>query len=152
MLLDKQNLFSSDQALTATAVSTNVIDRQAGGFAFTTDTLGNTPPEDPGLSPELEVLCTVTEDFSGGTSVQVQVCADDAAALSSPTVLLSSAAIAVASLKKGYQFRIAIPPGMAAADRYIGLNYVVVGTPTLGKVTAGIVSRMGKQTAPSTFR
>ena len=34
MFLDKENEFSSVQAVTATAISTNVIDLQAGGALF----------------------------------------------------------------------------------------------------------------------
>lgn len=156
MLFDKQNLFSDGQALTATANSTNVIDLRGTATAagnngpFFTDTLGNTVPNDPGKSPELDVLVTVTETFSGGTSVAFALCADDAENFGSPTTLATTPAIAVASLVAGYQARLALPPGIAAADRYLGLVYTVVGTPTLGKVTAALVGRYGKQSAPGT--
>ncbi len=70
MHLDAQNLFSDAQAITATAVSTNHID------------LGDTAQ--PVLSPvkltrdiggnyDIPLLVQVVEDFTGGTSVTVQV-------------------------------------------------------------------------------
>jgi len=151
MLIDKQNMFSNAQAITATANSTDKVDLQGGTPAFTTDTLGNTVPRDPGKSPELEIVAQVVEAFSGGTSVAVSVVADDDPALGSPTTLHSTPAIAVATLKAGYQFRIALPAGIASADRYLGLVYTVVGTPSAGKISAWLAPPMGKQTAPGTM-
>lgn len=154
-MLDRQNLLSDAQTISGAAgtyVATNVIDTRGGTPGFTTDTLGNTMNNDPGKSPEVDILFTVVEAFTGGTSVSFQVGYDDAAAFSSPTILAQTPAIAIASLTPGYQARLALPPGQAAADIYLGAQYVTLGTMTGGKVTAGIVQRNGKPTAPGVFK
>lgn len=153
MLLDKQNMFSDAQAVTTgTQVSTDKVDTQGGSFiAITTDTLGNTPVKDAGRAPDVDVGVLVVETFTGGTSLKVDLVADDDPALGSPTVLCSSAVIAEASLIAGYRFRISLPPGIAVADRYLGLQFVTVGTHSTGKITAGIVPPGSKQTSPNSF-
>lgn len=154
-MLDKQNLFSDAQAITVTANSTNVVDLQGGTPAFTTDTLGNTVDNDFGKSPELDVLITVTEAFTaaGAATLTVSIAADDSAAFGSPTTLVSSAAIGKATLVPGYQFRLALPAGNAAADKHLGLIYTVATGPmTAGKITAGLVQRGAKPTAPGIFK
>ena len=151
MLLDKQNLFSDAQAATTgTQLSTDKIDLR-GITIFRTDNLGNTPPDDPGRSPEIDVLVRVTTTFTGGTSLAVNLVADDDPALGSPTILQSSGAIAEASLIAGYNFKLQIPPGIAVADRYLGLQFVTVGAHGAGAITAGIIPRGEKQTAPGSF-
>lgn len=160
-MLDKQNLLSDAQAIAGAAgtyVSTNKIQvtpvTPAGGTTpFTTDTLGNTLENDPGKSPEVDVLFTVTEQFVGGDSVSAQVGYDNDAAFGSPTILAQTPAIAVAALKPGYQFRLALPPGRTAADIYLGAQYVTLGAGamTAGKITAGVIQRGGKPTAPGVF-
>ena len=153
MLLDKQNMFSDAQAITTgTQLSTDKVDMQGGSFIVTTnDNLGNTPVKDAGRAPELDVHVQVVEDFASGTSLQVNLVADDDPALGTPTVLMSSAVIPEATLKAGYYFRLALPPGIAAADRYLGLQFVNVGTHTTGKITAGLVPARSKQTSPNSF-
>lgn len=153
-MLDKQNLISDAQAVTVTAVSTNSVDL-LGGMTLGTDTLGNTPDNDFAKSPELDILITVTEQFTaaGAATLQVAVITDDSAALGSPTTLMTSAAIGKATLVPGYQFRLGLPPGNAAADRYLGLQYTVATGPmTAGKVTAALVHRLAKPNAPGVFK
>ncbi len=121
MYLDKQNLYSEDQALTATAASTNVIDH----------TVAETGPGEA-----VEIIAQVTEDFAGGTSVAVTLQTDSDEAFGTAQDVVSTAAVAVASLTAGYQFRLStLPVGLA---QYTRLNYTVVGTPTAGTVTAGL--------------
>lgn len=146
MLLDAQNLFSDDQsvalALSATALSTNTID--LGATSATKS--GVTFPADIGRGNAPEIVAQVTADVVGaGASIQVQVItADDAALTSNVTVVNQSAPIGVASLKSGYQFRVAITPGIA--QRYLGVRYVNSGAATTaGTVTAGLV--IDRQTA-----
>jgi hypothetical protein len=164
MILDKENLCSDKQAVTVTAVSTNAIDLWGGvdpkdgssnpwrlpGLAQGGIVGAGSAAQvinDPGRGePNIQLFAQVdTATFTGGTSMQVQVITSAAAALSSPTVLCESAVIALASLVAGYQFRIAgIPAG--SAQRYLGFNYVVVGTMATGTVTAGLA--LDKQTSP----
>lgn len=161
MPLDKQTLLSDNQAIAGAAgtyVSTNKIDTRGGNTnsgtsGFTTDTLGNTLNNDPGKSPEVDILMTVTEQFAGGDSVSFQIGYDDAAAFSSPTILAQTPAIAIATLKPGYQARLALPPGQAAADIYLGAQYVTLGAGAMsaGKVTTAVIQRGAKPTAPGVF-
>lgn len=155
-MLDTQNLFSDAQAIAGAAgtfVSTNKINTQGGTPAFTTDTLGNTLNNDKGKSPAVDILVTVTEQFVGGDTVSFQAGYDNDAAFGSPTILDQTPALAVAVLKPGYQVRLSLPPGQTAADIYMGLQYVTLGAGamTAGKVTAGIVQRGGRPTAPGVF-
>lgn len=122
MILDAENLFSDRQAVTATAVSENVIDLGAS---------------DAGPGEPLSVLIQVTEDFAGLTSLKVEVETDDDSGFGSAKTLNSSDVVPVADLVAGKQFAInALPHGLG---RYVRLNYVAVGTATDGTVTAGIV-------------
>jgi hypothetical protein len=119
MILDAQNIFSASQALTATAASTDIIDLGVGGD------LGRT---------EMRCRVSVPTAFSGGTSVQAVLQTDDNAGFSSATALFSSPVIAVASLTAGaIMMDIPVP---SETERYLRVNYVVVGTPTAGAVDA----------------
>ncbi len=127
MIIDYQNLFSDDQAITTTAVSTNIIDLGANASEIQANF-------EKGMA---KIAAQVTEAFAGGTSVQVTVQTDDNTGFSSAKTLYETAAIVTASLVQGYQFPLdGIPLGV---ERYIRLNYTVVGTYTAGKIHAGIV-------------
>ncbi len=124
MILDKEALFSDDQAVTADAASTNVIDL---GVA-----------RDIGKGMPVPLLIQVTEDFDNLTSLKVLVQVDDNEGFSSATVAAETGAILLADLKEGYQFPLAYVPN-GVDERYVRLNYDVTGTaPTSGKVTAGL--------------
>lgn len=131
MILDNENLFSDAQAITATASSTNVIKLPKG--------LAKGQP--------VRLLCQVVEDFATLTNLTVGVRTSatvSAGALVSPSTLVSTAAIGVASLKAGYQFPIEFVPN--GTSEYVDLNFTVGGSnATAGKVTAGIV--FDRQTA-----
>ena len=125
MILDKQNLFSDDQAITVTANSTNVIDLGAA---------------DKGPGTPLEIYIQATEAFTaaGAATLTVSLTTDDNASMSSATTLYTSAAIGKADLVAGYVVPIrALPTG---AEQYLRLTYTVATGPmTAGKITAGIV-------------
>ena len=76
----------------------------------------------------------VTTAASGGTSVEIQVIATDAANLTgNVTVIGTTGAIAVASLAAGARFACAINPRLASkGQRYLGLRYVTVGAVSAG--------------------
>ncbi len=140
MLLDNQALFSDQQAITETAVSTNHINLGAPG------TPPNAPApvkQDVGGGNHIPVLVQVTEDFAGGTSLKVDVEMDDNDAFSSAKVVASSPVIVLADLVAGKVFPITVIP-QGSDKQYMRLNYVVDGTHTAGKVTAGVSA--GNQT------
>jgi hypothetical protein len=140
MALFDKNLLSDSQAITASAASTNVLDLGAMG----------TPPGaagalvlDAGLS-EIQFQISVTEDFATLTSLVVSVQTDDADTFGSPTTILATQAIPVATLKKGYTFNITeLPQGIT--ERYLRLLYTVAGSnATAGKIIAGVVASARK--------
>lgn len=124
MLFDAKLLMSSNQAITATAASTDVIDR------------GDS--KDVGKAGDVPIAVQVTEAFNNLTSLAIAIQTDSDSAFGS-AVTLATVTVALADLKAGYQLPIiTLPKG---CKRYLRLNYTVTGTaPTTGKVTAGIVA------------
>jgi hypothetical protein len=137
MLFDQGNLFSDAQALTGDAASTNVIDAGASG---TPANHANALAFDLGAS-DVEIVAIVTENFNNLTNLVVQFQGSVDAAFSSPVTLVASQAVLLASLVKGYTFRIPAEIPEGSTYRYYRLNYDVTGTnPSTGKITAGIVA------------
>jgi hypothetical protein len=138
MILSQQLLFSDDQAITATAVSTNVIDLGVPGTPFG----GNQLNRDIGKGTPIPLLVQVTEDFNTLTSLTVTVEVSAASAMTAPKVLATET-ILLADLVAGKQTHVQVVPKDADL-RYMAIRYTVTGTaPTLGKFTAGI--SMGNQ-------
>lgn len=131
MITDRQNQVSSAQALTT-------------GTIVSTDTIDLTVARDIGAGRELEWHISVDVAFATLTSVQPQVIISANANLSSPTVLMSGPVIPVAELILGARFVIPMPEtprvsgGGGAVQRYLGLQYVIVGTGT-GSLSAALV-------------
>jgi hypothetical protein len=124
MITDAQTKFSDAQAVTTgTQVSTNAYDM---GVA-----------RDIGRGRDLRIYATATTAFTGGTSLQVNVIESANSDLSSASVISSGAVVAEAALTAGkVLLDIALPQ---TSKRYVGLQYVSVGTHTAGAVTGGIV-------------
>lgn len=117
MYVDAQNLFSNAQALTATAVSTNVVDLGAD--------------VDVGVGEPMAVVLVVdvAADFTtGNETYQIDVETDDADTFGSAVVLARRIPTA-AMLTKGAVMVIPLPNDN---ERYLRLNYTLGGTtPTL---------------------
>lgn len=125
MILDKENLFSDDQAITASAASTNVVD------------LGVS--RDIGKGVPVPVLIQVTADFATLTSLTAEIETSDDEGFSSSETLATSGAIPAADLVAGYQFPMQYMP--LGTKRYVRVNYTVAGTnASAGTVTAGVVA------------
>jgi hypothetical protein len=121
-ILDRQNLFSSDQVITGSANSTDVLD------------LGSS--RDVGAGETNSVVVQVTEAFNNCTSLTVALQTSSTEAFSVP-VQLTAATVVLASLTAGAKFSIgAIPRGVL---KYIRIAYTVTGSaPSTGKITAGV--------------
>ena len=140
MIFSAQQIFSDDQAVTATALSTNVIDLGAKGTPHGAAAALN---GDVGKGTPIPVLVQVTEDFATLTSLTITVEVSAAAAMTS-SVVLASQTILVADLVAGKQTFVQVLP-TGANLRYLGVRYTVTGTnASAGKLTAGIT--MGNQT------
>ena len=131
MILDKQTKFSDAQAVTATAISTNVLDLRNGATPALVD---------EGMSgPETWLVAQATSAFTaaGAATVVITVESSTTADLAtSPTVHFTSAPIPVASLIAGFTaMRLQLPSG--DYKRYLGLRFTVATGPfTAGAVTA----------------
>ena len=124
MITDAQTQFSAAQAITTgTQLSTNSYDM---GIA-----------RDIGRGRQLRIYVNATTAFTGGTSLQVNVVESVNSDLSSSTVIFTGTAIAEANLTAGARLLDQVLP--ATSKRYLGLQYVTVGTHTAGAVTGGIV-------------
>ena len=140
MILSAQEIFSDDQAVTATAISTNVIDQGVPGTPYDAKAALN---RDLGKGTPIPILIQVTTAFATLTSLTITLETSAAAALTS-AVVLDTQVIAVADLIAGKQtFMQYVPNGDTL--RYIGVRYTVGGSnATAGNITAGI--SMGNQT------
>lgn len=135
MLQDAQDLFSDAQAVTATAVSTNVLDKNHLANVF----------KDLGTGKDLYVVitCTETAAAAGAATVTFSLESDGASDLSSPTTHLTSGAIGKAALVAGMAPLVFALPRQANYERYLGLRYTVATGPlTAGKFTAALVSEV----------
>lgn len=114
MLLDAQLQFSAAQALTATAVSTNVID------------LGSVRQIGVGEQLSIVLAAIVAADFTtGNETYQIDIQTDDNSSFSSATTLRSTV-ITAADLALGAVNVLSCP--RRNMERYLRLNYTLGGT------------------------
>ena len=123
MMYDKLNTFGTDQVVTTTAASTDIVDLGAARD------IGNGEPL------ELVILVTQSVTAAGAATVTFTLETDDNAAFSSPVVLANSGAIGKAALGAGTEvLRVKVP---LDAERYLRTNYTVATGPlTAGTFTA----------------
>ncbi|WP_417244293.1 Bbp16 family capsid cement protein [Celeribacter sp.] len=118
-MIDAMGIFSDEQAVTASAKSTNSLD--IGDYR--------------GHGNEMYLVIAVTEDFNALTSLTVTL--EDSADDSSFATVLSTAAIVEATLTAGYRFAIERIP--FNCRRYLQIGYTVAGdNADAGKVDAYI--------------
>jgi hypothetical protein len=124
MLIDAQNEFSDAQAVTATAIGTNMLN------------LGST--DDYAIGEPLFVDFVVNTAFaSGGAPTMIfQIVQDTENTGGSPSVLVASASHLKAALTVGVRVRLYLPAN-TQTQQYLGVQYTVgVTTYTAGKVDA----------------
>ncbi|EPV3678259.1 TPA: hypothetical protein QIC06_004536 [Enterobacter kobei] len=129
MYIDKQAEFSDNQAVTATAISTNVMDLNT---AFNYN-----PGVDIGTGEDVYLVVQVdaAATAAGAATVQVTLESSAAAGLTSSTVHFTSANYALTDMTAGKTlFAVKLPSGTYL--RYLGVRYTV-GT---GPLTAGSFS------------
>jgi hypothetical protein len=139
MIFDAQNLFSDAQAITASTVSTNVIDFGASGKPIGAAAAIR---KDLGRGKKVNVRVQMVEAAlaAGAATLTVDLQTDDNEAFSSPRVAWTSGAIPKASLVAGYVFSLE-SLARGTDERFARLAYTVANGPlTAGKITAGVVA------------
>jgi len=141
MLFSAEQTFSDAQAITTTAVSTNVIDLGATG------TVLNAPAalvRDIGKGNPIQVSVTL-DVAAGGTTPTLIVTAeiDTTDAFSSATVVATSPTISGGAAGEQVWMDVFLPEG--TNERYLRLNYTTGGTTPTHTITAGIVA--GRQSS-----
>lgn len=125
--------FSADQAVTADAISTNVIDLQS------TPTL-----RDLSISGAA-VEFIVTEAFATTVSITVSVESDSTTDLATSPTVHASRNYLLAALTLGARFVLPIAPGQNV-ERYLGVRYDVNTSAIAGKFKAYLVPTSGPST------
>lgn len=129
MILDKFLQLSDKQAVTATAVSTNVVD----GGATKSASIGR----DIGAGTQLFLVCSVTTTFTAAGAATLVATLQDSADNATFADVLAGPAVPVAALAAGAQIVVPLPPGLR---RYTRVNYTVATGPmTAGNISAHIV-------------
>lgn len=130
MILDKLNMFGTDQAVTATAASTDVID------------MGVAQDLGVGDDPALKVICQITETFTAAGAATLVAAIQGSVDNSAWTTMAQTGTIAVADLTVGRNILTIDLPSLIAGQalpRYLRMNYTVATGPmTAGKITAGL--------------
>lgn len=133
MIFNKNLLLSEGQAITATAISENVI---------AWETMGTVPYDAAAITRNLgrgvpiPVMMLVTTTFATLTSLTITLeTAENAALSTNPVVLASSGTIAAATLVRGYKPTFADWLPSATMKDYLGLRYTVGGS----NATAGAI-------------
>ncbi len=132
MYQDRHLTVSIDQAITASAASTDYIDLGVQG-------------RDVGMGAQKFFALNITETMlaAGAATLTISMEKDDNVLFSSPIAVFTSAAIPKASLVAGYQMFIQIPVGLD--ERYVRFYYTVgTGPMTAGKITCGVVDAIQK--------
>lgn len=128
MIFDKENMFSEDQAVTASAASTNVIDLGAVDAVV---------PQ-TNLRGMARIRCQVTTNFATCDSLIVSVQTDGDEAFGSAVTLITGATVLTAALLAG-KVLLDIEVPIESLERYVRLYYTIGGSSaTAGKVFAGI--------------
>jgi hypothetical protein len=124
MILDKENMFSYQQAVTALTSGTNIIDLGYG---------------DAGPSERLSLFVSASAPITGGTLIIGLSTADevDGAGMLVEPVEIAYYSPSEAQLEAGGKLVAArLPHG---CKRYVTLSYETAGTLTGGTITAGLV-------------
>jgi hypothetical protein len=133
-LIDAKLLLNTDQAITASAASTDYLDLGAAGKnAFDASQV-----QDKFTGKPLYLNVVVSEAFATLTSLQIGLEGDSATNFSTALVqYMLSMAIPAASLVAGFKLRMPIPGTFR--KRYLRAYYTVAGSnATTGKVTTWI--------------
>ena len=136
MITDAQNRPSNAQSVvgTGTIVSTDSIDLL-------------TANRNVGRSFPMRMHAVMAAGLTGGTSIQAQVITSANGNLSTPTVVATGPVVLVAAAVAGAEILDVNIGG--TAQRYLGVQYIIVGTTTVGTVTAHVVAETDNMPYPA---
>lgn len=126
MMLDTQELFSNNQLITSTAISTNVYD--------TNPVAGPNALQNIGTNGDIYLVVQTNAAFtaSGSATLNITLESDSTDNLgTAPVVHYSSGALALAALTANTRV-LAVRLPEAAYKRYVGLRYTVATGPMTG--------------------
>jgi len=123
MFIDSQNQFSDAQALTATAVSTNVID------------LGS--DRNLGIGEPMAVVYTIDVALDGTTGDETYVATVQSGSTATPTTVIATTTMTRGDAA-GTKY-VAFLPADTTVGRYLRLNYTLGGTTPTGTITAELM-------------
>lgn len=135
MYVDSQELFSDAQALTVTAISTNVLDLNPDGYGLASAL------QDIGVGGEiyLVVMTTTTITDTGSDATLIVTLESDTAVglATAPVVHFSTGTLAFATYATAGTVIAQVPLPLADYKRYLGIRYTIASGPFLtGAVTA----------------
>ncbi len=137
MIMDASELFSDQQAITADAASTNILDLGATGTIYGA---ASALVRDIGPGSRIPLLVTVTETFNNLTSMTIAIQTDDNSSFSSATTVWGPMSYTLAQLAVGAKYLLPDIIPVGTNERYVRLYYDITGTaPSTGKITAGVV-------------
>lgn len=126
MIIDKLLEFSDAQAVTVTALSTNVADLYPLGNNTATNLT-----RDIGTGEDVYLVVQVGSTVTGAGTLSVTLESDDNVGMASPTVHVTTAAVAFGTLTAGTNVaRIKLPAGNY--ERYLAVRYTVAAGPFTG--------------------
>ena len=138
MISDANLKLSAAQAVTATALSTNVIAWPDLGTPYGEDAA---PTRELGTGTPIPLLIQVTTAFATLTDLTITIETSANSDMTSSTVLASTPAIPAASLVAGYRPALAAVMPEQASGKYFAVRYTVGGSnATAGAITASIVA------------
>lgn len=132
MFIDTQNLFSDNQAVTSTALSTNLIDTNPIGGPNATADQGIGEP----IYLVVQTTQACTDSGSDATLTVTLESASDSGISSSPVVHFSTGALAFSAFSPAGARVAAVRLPNAQYGRYLGVRYTVAS----GPLTAGAFS------------
>lgn len=118
---------------------------RAASTYTSTNTIDLSQARDLGSGAPIRVLYNIDVAFAGGTSIQPQIITSAAANLSSPTIIDGGNVILLAALTLGQLFVRFLPeltanPLGSLGQRYLGVQYVSLGTFTTGSISCRLVN------------
>ena len=138
MILSQQQIMSDKQEVTASALSTNVIDLKKAGVPYGAVGLES----DMGKGEPVGLLISVNKDVlaAGSATVDIALEVSDNEDMSSSTVVYSTGAVAKADLVKGYKIPFRTLP-VGVNKQYLAVRYTVATGPlTAGEFTAALTN------------